>query len=176
MTGPRRDDWDSAGRRDPRYYPPRPPADAGEQHPGMANYPSDPGYRRASRSNPTPSANRWLPPLDEPARPHTSRPPPHSVGAGAGQRVTVTRAAAQRSREMGSNMYGMVHRAATAVGGDKDLLMNPDLLPDDRLSVGRAAQGLADVEEARAELAEDINLNTRLVVERAFLGLAELTA
>ena len=119
MTGPRRDDWDSAGPRDPRYYPPRPPADAGEQHPGMANYPSDPGYRRASRSNPTPSANRWLPPLDEPARPHTSRPPPHSVGAGAGQRVTVTRAAAQRSREMGSKMYGMVHRAATADGADK---------------------------------------------------------
>jgi len=67
-------------------------------------------------------------------------------------------------------------RITTAVGGDKDLLMNPDLLPDDRLSVARAARGLADVEEARAELAEDINLNTRLVVERAFLGLAELTA
>ena len=72
VTGPRRDDWDSAGRRDPRYYPPRPPADAGEQHPGMANYPSDPGYRRASRSNPTPSANRWLPPLDEPRYPENT--------------------------------------------------------------------------------------------------------
>ncbi|WP_442012032.1 MFS transporter [Mycobacterium sp. 2YAF39] len=88
----------------------------------MANYPSDPddrGYRRARRSDPTPSANRWLPPLDEPSRPHTSGPPPHSVGAAGGQRVTVTRAAAQRSREMGSKMYGLVHRAATADGADK---------------------------------------------------------
>ena len=88
----------------------------------MANYPSDPGdsgYRRARRSGPTPSANRWLPPLDEPARPHTSEPPPRTVGAGAGEKVTVTRAAAQRSREMGSKMYGLVHRAATADGADK---------------------------------------------------------
>ncbi|MDT7731402.1 MAG: hypothetical protein QOK45_1655, partial [Mycobacterium sp.] len=87
----------------------------------MANYPSDPGgdggYRRSRRS--TPSANRWLPPLDEPARPYTSQPPPRTVGAGAGQKVTVTRAAAQRSREMGSKMYGLVHRAATADGADK---------------------------------------------------------
>ena len=121
MTGPRRDDRDSGGRREDRYYPPRPPADAGEEHPGMANYPSDPGdggFRR-SRSNPMPSANRWLPPLNESARPHASGPPPHSVGAGAGERVTVTRAAAQRSREMGSKMYGLVHRAATADGADK---------------------------------------------------------
>ena len=108
----------TGSRRDPRYYPPRPPSD---EHPGMANYPSDPGadggYRRSRRS--TPSANRWLPPLDEPARPYTSEPPPPSVGAGAGQKVTVTRAAAQRSREMGSKMYGLVHRAATADGADK---------------------------------------------------------
>ncbi|MGO4446704.1 MFS transporter [Mycobacterium sp. 2YAF39] len=122
MTGPRRDDRDSSAWREDRYYPPRPPAGADEEHPGMANYPSDPddrGYRRARRSDPTPSANRWLPPLDEPSRPHTSGPPPHSVGAAGGQRVTVTRAAAQRSREMGSKMYGLVHRAATADGADK---------------------------------------------------------
>jgi MFS family permease len=88
----------------------------------MANYPSDPGadggYRRPRRS--TPSANRWLPPLDERrAREHPSDPPPPTVGAGADQKVTVTRAAAQRSREMGSKMYGLVHRAATADGADK---------------------------------------------------------
>ncbi|KUH80849.1 hypothetical protein AU186_08045 [Mycobacterium sp. GA-1999] len=117
MTGPRRDPRDSPGRRDPRYYPPRPPEDA--EHPGMANYPSDGSYRRPRRSGPTPSANRWLPPLDEPTREFSSEPPPHSVGSAAGERVTVTRVAAQRSREMGSKMYGLVHRAATADGADK---------------------------------------------------------
>lgn len=85
----------------------------------MANYPSDGGYRRRRRSSPTPSANRWLPPLDEPTREFQSDPPPRGVGASAGERVTVTRAAAQRSREMGSKMYGLVHRAATADGADK---------------------------------------------------------
>lgn len=83
----------------------------------MANYPSDGIYRRARRANPTPSANRWLPPLDEPTHHYRySGPPP---GAGAGEKVTVTRAAAQRSREVGSKMYGLVHRAATADGADK---------------------------------------------------------
>jgi len=84
----------------------------------MANYPSDDaGYRSQRRS--APSANRWLPPLDErPPREYRSDPPP-TGGAGADQKVTVTRAAAQRSREMGSRMYGLVHRAATADGADK---------------------------------------------------------
>lgn len=112
MTGP---------RRDPRYFPPRPPSDPGDgppadEHPGMANYPSDDsGYRRSRRT--MPSANRWLPPLNEHSREHVDTPP--NVGAAAGQKVTVTRAAAQRSREMGSKMYGLVHRAATADGADK---------------------------------------------------------
>jgi MFS family permease len=90
----------------------------------MANYPSDPdvggGYRRPRRSSSTPSANRWLPPLDDRSgREHPSAPPPPTVGANAGEKITVTRAAAQRSREMGSKMYGLVHRAATADGADK---------------------------------------------------------
>lgn len=112
MTGP---------RRDPRYFPPRPPSDAGDgppadEHPGMANYPSDgSGYRRSRRT--MPSANRWLPPLNEHSREYVDTPP--NIGAAAGQKVTVTRAAAQRSREMGSKMYGLVHRAATADGADK---------------------------------------------------------
>jgi hypothetical protein len=84
----------------------------------MANYPSDDtGYRRPRGSGP--SANRWLPPLDERARrEYRSDAPPPRETSGA-QKVTVTRAAALRSREMGSKMYGLVHRAATADGADK---------------------------------------------------------
>jgi hypothetical protein len=37
----------------------------------------------------------------------------------------------------------------------------------------RAARGLAGIEAARAELAEDLNLNTRLVLEGAFLRVTE---
>ncbi|MGZ8802960.1 MAG: MFS transporter, partial [Mycobacterium sp.] len=72
------------------------------------------------------SGNRWLPPLEDSARHGGSSARYDSyesssgrLGAGAGEKVTVTRAAAQRSREMGSKMYGLVHRAATADGADK---------------------------------------------------------
>lgn len=87
----------------------------------MANYPSDePGYRRARRDSPTPSANRYLPPLHEDgAAPGSTDPSQQRTDADAAQRITVTRAAAQRSREMGSAVYGLVHRAATADGADK---------------------------------------------------------
>jgi MFS family permease len=117
VTGSRRDHRGPGAPRDPRYHPPRPPADHGDEHPGMANYPSDGvDYRRPRRSTPVPSANRWLPPLEEPTPEYRTDPP---RGAGAGQKVTVTRAAAQRSREMGSKMYGLFYRAATADGADK---------------------------------------------------------
>ncbi|WP_407665669.1 MFS transporter [Mycolicibacillus parakoreensis] len=88
------------------------------QHPGMANYPSDPrpGAPRRAPTGP-PSANRYLPPLPEHDRPDAPDPHPHS--GPSGDRVTVTRAAAQRSREMGSRMYDLVQRAATADGADK---------------------------------------------------------
>jgi hypothetical protein len=119
VKGSRRDHPGSQGERDRRYYPPRPAAEHGDEHPGMANYPSDGvSYRRPRRTS-VPSANRYLPDLEErSARQYHSDPPP-GIGAGAGQKVTVTRAAAQRSREMGSKMYGLVHRAATADGADK---------------------------------------------------------
>ena len=89
------------------------------QHPGMANYPADDAeYRRSRRPPPMPSANRYLPPLGrQQQEPNPSNPPPR--GPAAGERITVTRAAAQRSREMGSRMYSMVQRAATADGADK---------------------------------------------------------
>jgi len=93
------------------------------QHPGMANYPADDSdYRRARRPPPSrstmPSANRYLPPLgQQPESDGGADTPPR--GQAAGERITVTRAAAQRSREMGSRMYWMVQRAATADGADK---------------------------------------------------------
>jgi DNA polymerase-3 subunit delta' len=67
-------------------------------------------------------------------------------------------------------------RVAAQVGARRGELLNPDLDPGSDLSVVRAARGLAGVEAARAELAEDLNLNTRLVLERAFLCLAEVAA
>lgn len=93
----------------------------------MANYPSDPGMRPGNRRSgrpysPNDHGNRWLPPLDDDIR-HRTRssydPPPGRAPGAGGDKVTVTRAAAQRSREMGSKVYGMVHRAATADGADK---------------------------------------------------------
>ncbi|MFV8244949.1 MFS transporter [Mycolicibacterium peregrinum] len=88
----------------------------------MANYPSDETPRRPRRQS-VPSSNRWLPPLDEQHTTAHSRQDDsqrsHGVGGAAGEKVTVTRAAAARSREMGSRMYGFVHRAATADGADK---------------------------------------------------------
>src|ERR1700739_1850207 len=113
-----------AGRR--RSHPDASRASAGRrtgsgpaaEHPGMANYPADePGYRRPRRPPPMPSANRYLPPLNREPEPDPRRDPPGA--GGGGERVTVTRAAAQRSREMGSRMYGLVQRAATADGADK---------------------------------------------------------
>ncbi|HEU0191625.1 MAG TPA: MFS transporter [Mycobacterium sp.] len=63
-------------------------------------------------------ANRYLPPLhqrpDEPIPAGDQEPPRYP-----GERITVTRAAKQRSREMGYRMYDLVQRAATADGADK---------------------------------------------------------
>ena len=61
-----------------------------------------------------PSANRYLPPLNRETEPERRGEQPR-----ASERITVTRAAAQRSREMGSRMYDLVQRAATADGADK---------------------------------------------------------
>lgn len=88
----------------------------------MANYPSDETHRTSPRQRGSSgaSSNRWLPPLDEQrTAAYSSDTPPRGVGSAAGEKVTVTRAAAARSREMGSRMYGLVHRAATADGADK---------------------------------------------------------
>ncbi len=89
----------------------------------MANYPSDETHtdRRRPPGAGSGSANRYLPPLNEPRRSEQDDQNRARVGASAddGTRITVTRAARMRSREMGSRMYGLFHRAATADGADK---------------------------------------------------------
>jgi DNA polymerase-3 subunit delta' len=62
-------------------------------------------------------------------------------------------------------------RVAAVVGGGSEVLMNPDVTPA-VAPVARSASGVAAAEEARAALAEDVNLNPRLVLEQAFLRLA----
>jgi DNA polymerase-3 subunit delta' len=62
------------------------------------------------------------------------------------------------------------------VGGSLDLLLNPDVPPTGSVAVTRSAAGLAGIEEARAALADDVNLNPRLVLERAFMRLADVPA
>ncbi len=76
----------------------------------MANYPSGESAARASRGAERP--NRYLPPLDERRSPYLDPDPESEPGE---ERPGVTRAAA----EMGSRMYSMVQRAATADGADK---------------------------------------------------------
>src|SRR5581483_9312902 len=118
MAGRRRDHPDAGGRTSADR---RGRTRSAGEHPGMANYPpGEPDYRRTDpqrRSTPMPSANRYLPPLHRQSEPHHRSEPLH--GQAATERITVTRAAAQRSREMGSRMYGLVQRAATADGADK---------------------------------------------------------
>lgn len=85
----------------------------------MANYPTDDDYRRTRRPPSAPSNNRYLPPLGQEPPPQPAGDPPPPRDFNNGERITVTRAAAMRSREMGSRMYWMVQRAATADGADK---------------------------------------------------------
>jgi len=60
-------------------------------------------------------------------------------------------------------------RMVRAFGGEADLLVNVDLVPGAGVSIPRTAGALAAVEESRAAIAEELNLNQRLVLEQAFL-------
>ncbi len=78
----------------------------------MAHYPSDPDAGQ--------TANRYLPPLDgERHRTWRQADTEAYPGPEDSDRVGRARGAAMRSREMGSRMYEMVQRAATADGADK---------------------------------------------------------
>jgi DNA polymerase-3 subunit delta' len=63
-----------------------------------------------------------------------------------------------------------------ALGGDRDWRINLDLEREPHVSPVRAARVLGKVEEARAALAEDLNLNTRLLLEQAFLEVSRTLA
>ena len=73
-------------------------------------------------------------------------------------------------------------RIVADVGGGGELAINLDVRPERgqtrglREDLAASARGLAAIEEARAALAEELNLNPRLVLERAFLKLAESAA
>jgi DNA polymerase-3 subunit delta' len=67
-------------------------------------------------------------------------------------------------------------RVAAGVGADGRVLLNPDRRAASDAAVAPAVAGLGAIEEARAALADDVNLNHRLVVERAFLSVAASTA
>lgn len=87
----------------------------------MSNYPSSPpGPRRVRRDPQSGSANRYLPPIEE-SRGHSDAPRRDGgVGRSAGRGAAgPPRGAAQRGRDVGSKMYGLFHRAATADGADK---------------------------------------------------------
>ncbi|MGZ4131205.1 MAG: hypothetical protein ACXVPR_10335, partial [Actinomycetota bacterium] len=66
-------------------------------------------------------------------------------------------------------------RVAAAVGTDASALMNLDA-GIEGADVGTATAQLSALEEARAALADDVNLNPRLVLERAFLRCASVAA
>ncbi|MGH2527857.1 MAG: ATP-binding protein [Actinomycetota bacterium] len=67
-------------------------------------------------------------------------------------------------------------RIVAAVGGGEELVINLDLQAQGTSDVVAEVLGLAAVEEARAALAEELNLNPRLVLERAFLRLGGVAA
>lgn len=63
----------------------------------------------------------------------------------------------------------------SAAGGDSDWSINLDLASR-RLSASNAARAVEVIEEAREALADETNLNVRLVVEDAFLRLSDVAA
>lgn len=63
-----------------------------------------------------------------------------------------------------------------AVGGDPAWRINLDLEREPHVTAVTAARGIGAIESARAALAEELNLNAKLVLEQAFLDLARTLA
>ena len=103
---------------------------------------------------------------------------PEEIYRGAIRRLEVRFQRRQRRAERDSVDWVLLaasallrDRVAAAAGVRPEDLLNPDRAIE-QLPVERATAGLAGMEEARAALAEDVNLNVRLVLERAFLRLS----
>ncbi len=66
--------------------------------------------------------------------------------------------------------------ALLSSGGPRELLINLDLEPSTwgQWSPAAAARAMGAVEEARADMADETNLNPRLILERLFLQLSAL--
>ena len=67
----------------------------------------------------------------------------------------------------------MALASGVPVGSAINLDLEETLAPEGWTAAG-AARAMGVVEEARADLADETNLNARLVLERLFLRLAEL--
>ena len=70
-------------------------------------------------------------------------------------------------------------RVAVASGGGRDVVLNVDRveeIAEAGLDAAGAAVAMGAVEEARADLADETNLNARLVLERVFLRLSAASA
>ena len=66
-------------------------------------------------------------------------------------------------------------RVVAASGGDPGLLINVDLDPTSAIGAATAGRAWGAVEEARADLADETNLNAKLVLEKLFLQLSALS-
>ncbi|MFE3289721.1 MFS transporter [Rhodococcus sp. NPDC059234] len=112
MTGPR-EPYDPNGSRQPDDR------GRGEGHPGYANYP--PTRRVPGRRQPLPplhpvdNTRREDPPTEQVRQPNPGAPKPPPIP----RKLTVTRVAAMRSRELTNKGIATFHRAAKADGADK---------------------------------------------------------
>ena len=110
---------------------------------------------------------------------HDDRGRPDDAYRGAIRRIRERHARRERRAERDSVDWTLLAASAflrdrilAAAGGDPALLLHLDTAPAPT-PVAASARALAAIEDARAALAEDLNRNTRLVLERAFLAVGD---